>query len=109
MPVKITHVILYRKNMGQRYMFFRKYTNQKISLGGNAFLFLCFRNLVYGVNDDGTMFSITKEQSDNIVKTLGNIAFNNLSQSIQIQHNTIMYSENALLFISLNKRKSLFI
>jgi len=55
--------------------------------------------LVFGVNDDATMFSVTKEQTDEIVKTLGNIALNNLSQSIQIQHNTIEYNGNALLFV----------
>jgi predicted HTH transcriptional regulator len=45
------------------------------------------------------MFSVTKEQTDETVKILGNIALNNLSQSIQIQHNTIEYDGNALLFI----------
>jgi predicted HTH transcriptional regulator len=55
--------------------------------------------LVFGVNNDASMFSVTKEQTDEIVKTLGNIALNNLSQSIQIQHNTIEYNGNALLFI----------
>ena len=54
---------------------------------------------VFGVNNDATMFSVTKEQTDEIVKTLGNIAKNNLSQSIQIQHNTIDYNGHALLFI----------
>ena len=55
--------------------------------------------LVYGMNDDASMFSITKEQTDEIVKTLGNIALNNLSQSIQIQHNTIAYTGYSLLFV----------
>jgi predicted HTH transcriptional regulator len=55
--------------------------------------------LVYGLNDDATMFSVTREQTDEIVKTLGNIALHNLSQSIQVQHNTIEYNGNALLFI----------
>jgi len=55
--------------------------------------------LVFGVNNDASMFSVTKEQTDEIVKTLGNIALNNLSQSVQIQHNTIEYNGNALLFI----------
>ena len=55
--------------------------------------------LVYGVNNNATMFSITKEQADEIVKTLGNIALHNLSQPIQIQHDTIEYEGNALLFI----------
>jgi predicted HTH transcriptional regulator len=55
--------------------------------------------LVFGVNDDATLFSVIKEQSDEIVKKLGNIALNNLSQSIQILHNTVEYDGNALLFI----------
>jgi predicted HTH transcriptional regulator len=55
--------------------------------------------LVYGVNDDTTMFSVTKNDADAIIKKLGNIALNNLSQSIQIQHDTIDYEGNALLFI----------
>ncbi|MDR0231404.1 MAG: putative DNA binding domain-containing protein [Dysgonamonadaceae bacterium] len=55
--------------------------------------------LVFGVNNDATMFSVAKEQADEIIKTLGNIALNNLSQSIQIQHNTTEYNGNALLFI----------
>ena len=55
--------------------------------------------LVFGVNNNSNMFSVTKEQTDKIVKTLGNIALNNLSQSIQIQHNTIEYNSNSLLFV----------
>jgi predicted HTH transcriptional regulator len=55
--------------------------------------------LVYGVNNDATLFSVTKEESEIIIKKLGNIALHNLSQSIQIQHNTIEYEGNALLFI----------
>jgi predicted HTH transcriptional regulator len=55
--------------------------------------------LVYGVNDDSTMFSVTKQEADEIIKKLGNIAKNNLSQSIQIQHDTIEYEGNALLFL----------
>ena len=55
--------------------------------------------LVYGLNDDATMFSVTKAHADEIIRKLGNIALNNLSQSIKIQHNTIEYNGNALLFI----------
>ena len=32
--------------------------------------------LVFGVNDDASMFSVSKEQTDIIVRTLGNIALN---------------------------------
>jgi hypothetical protein len=51
------------------------------------------------VNDDATLFSVTKEEADTVIKTLGNIALNNLSQSVQIQHDTIDYGGNALLFV----------
>jgi hypothetical protein len=54
--------------------------------------------LVYGVNDDATMFSVTKADANIIIKKLGNIALNNLSQSMQIQHDTIEYEGNTLLF-----------
>jgi predicted HTH transcriptional regulator len=54
--------------------------------------------LVYGVNDDASMFSVTKADADTVIKKLGNIALNNLSQSIQIQHDTIEFEGNALLF-----------
>jgi predicted HTH transcriptional regulator len=30
--------------------------------------------LVYGVNDDATMFSVTKADADTVIKKLGNIA-----------------------------------
>jgi predicted HTH transcriptional regulator len=55
--------------------------------------------LVYGVNDDATLFSVTKKEVDTVIKTMGNIALNNLSQSVQIQHDTIDYEGNALLFV----------
>jgi predicted HTH transcriptional regulator len=55
--------------------------------------------LVYGVSDDATLSSISKEEADQIVKKLGNIALNNLSQSVKIEHAVVEYSGNALLFI----------
>lgn len=55
--------------------------------------------LVYGVNDDGTLFSLDKRQIDEIVKKLGNIAHNNLSNHIQIEHTVQKYNGKDLLFI----------
>lgn len=55
--------------------------------------------LVYGVNDDGSLFSLGKEQIDDIVKKLGNIAHNNLSHRIQIEHAVEPYNGENLLFI----------
>lgn len=55
--------------------------------------------LVYGVNDDGSLFSLGKEQVDDIVKKLGNIAHNNLSHRIQIEHAIEPYNGENLLFV----------
>lgn len=55
--------------------------------------------LVFGVNNDGSMFSIQKEDADSIIQKLGNIASNNLNRAIKIEHSIIDYNENALLFI----------
>ena len=55
--------------------------------------------LVYGVNDDGSLFSMPKEQIDEIVKRLGNIAHNNLSNHIQIEHSVQCYEGHNLLFV----------
>lgn len=55
--------------------------------------------LVYGVNGDGTLFSLAKNQIDEIVKKLGNIAYHNLSNNIQIQHAVLKYKGENLLFI----------
>ena len=55
--------------------------------------------LVYGVNDDGSLFSMPKEQIDEIVKWLGNIAHNNLSNHIQIEHSVQCYEGHNLLFV----------
>lgn len=55
--------------------------------------------LVYGVNNDGTCFSITKDEIDKIVQTLGNIAHNNLVYSIPIEHSILDYKGYSLLFV----------
>lgn len=60
---------------------------------------LCGGILVYGVNDDGSLFSVDKAQVDEIVKKLGNIAYNNLSSHIQIEHSVQCYEGHSLLFV----------
>lgn len=55
--------------------------------------------LVFGVNDDASLFSVTQEETAEIIKRLGNIAKNNLSYSITIEHWTTEYKGCALLFI----------
>ena len=55
--------------------------------------------LVYGVNDNATLFSVTKEQSDEIIRKLGNIARHNLMPPISLEHTTLDFNGNSLLFI----------
>jgi len=55
--------------------------------------------LVFGVNDDATFSSLTKEEVEEITKKLGNIAKNNLAWSVQLEHAVIDYNGYALLFI----------
>lgn len=55
--------------------------------------------LVYGVNNDGTCFDLTKEEIDKTVQTLGNIAQNNLVYAIPIEHSVMTFEGHSLLFI----------
>ena len=60
---------------------------------------------VFGVNDDGTCFTVTKDELDEIVKKLGNIAKNNLSHSIAIEHCSLVYEGHSLLFVYVPEQK----
>lgn len=60
--------------------------------------------LFFGVNDDATFSSMTKEACDDIIKKLGNIAKNNLSSSISVEHWTTDYKGHALLFIHISEQ-----
>jgi len=53
----------------------------------------------YGINDDATFYSLSKEEIGEIVKKLGNIAHNNLSQAIDIDHAVIDYEGHPILFV----------
>lgn len=55
--------------------------------------------LVFGVNDDASLFSVTKEQADEIIRKFGNIARNNLIPPIPLEHATLDFNGNSLLFI----------
>lgn len=55
--------------------------------------------LVFGVNNDATLCSINKDECEEIIQRLGNIAKNNLSVSITIEHWTTEYKGHSLLFI----------
>jgi predicted HTH transcriptional regulator len=55
--------------------------------------------LVFGVKNDGSLNSVTRQTADTIVSTIGNIAVNNLNHPIAIQHFITDYEGFSLLFI----------
>lgn len=55
--------------------------------------------LVYGVNNDGSCFDMQKDEIDAIIQKLGNIAQNNLANSIQIEHAIMFFEGKSLLFV----------
>lgn len=61
--------------------------------------------LVFGVDNDGACHSIDKQEADNIVQQMGNIARNNLAFSIQIEHSILEYQGCSLLFIHIPEQK----
>ena len=54
---------------------------------------------VFGVNNDGSCFSVSQSNAEEIVQRLGNIAKNNLAYSIKIDHDILEYNGNSLLFV----------
>ncbi len=55
--------------------------------------------LAYGINNDASFHSLSKEETDETIRTLGNIAHNNLSYPIAIEHDVIAYNHTPILFI----------
>ncbi|GHT51072.1 hypothetical protein AGMMS49982_07600 [Bacteroidia bacterium] len=64
----------------------------------------------FGVNDDATLFSLSKEEADAIIQRLGNIARNNLTQAVLIQHAILDFESYSLLFVHVpeNREKPVF-
>lgn len=55
--------------------------------------------MVYGINDDTSFAPLAKDETEQTLRTLGNIAKNNLSVSIALEHAVLDYNGNALLFV----------
>jgi ATP-dependent DNA helicase RecG len=55
--------------------------------------------LVYGVNNDGTLFSVSQEEADKTVTLLGNIAKNNLNIAVGLEHCIMEFKGFHLLFV----------
>ncbi|MBC6425137.1 MAG: putative DNA binding domain-containing protein [Ekhidna sp.] len=57
--------------------------------------------LVYGIGNDGKHRPLEKSEMDDIIQKVGNIARNNLTQPIGIDHAISEYEGNAILFIKI--------
>ena len=55
--------------------------------------------LAFGVNNDTTFTSLSKDEIEEVANKLGNIAKNNLAWSVQLEHAVVDYQGHALLFI----------
>ncbi len=53
----------------------------------------------FGINDDVTFSPLSKNDIEEIVKKMGNIAHNNLSQAVDIDHAVLDYNGHHILFI----------
>ncbi len=62
--------------------------------------------LVYGIDNDGVPYSMEKDQIEKVVKKLSNIAKNNLSFSITIEHAVMEYMK-AMLYSSYSYQNSI--
>lgn len=60
-------------------------------VGGETFAF--------GVNDDATLFTPSREQAEEIVNRLGSIARNNLHIPIKLEHASAEYEGHGILFV----------
>ncbi|MDO9633601.1 MAG: ATP-binding protein [Paludibacter sp.] len=57
--------------------------------------------LAYGIGNDGSSKSLSKEEMDSIVQKLGNIARNNLAQPIGIEHAVTEFNGQPVLIIKI--------
>lgn len=55
--------------------------------------------LVFGMNDDTTFTTLSKNEIEEITNKLSNIAKNNLAWSVQLEHTVVDYQGHVLLFI----------
>lgn len=60
-------------------------------MGGGTFAF--------GVNNDATLFAPTRDQAEDIVDRLGSIARNNLHFPIKLEHASVEYEGQGILFV----------
>ena len=62
--------------------------------------------MVFGVNDGAYFESLSKEDVEEIIKKLGNIAKNNLAWSIQLEHAVLDFEGHPLLFVHIPEQQN---
>lgn len=60
--------------------------------------------LAFGIKNDGTPSPLTKDEIDLIVQKLGNIARNNLTPPVSIDHAVVDFKGNPVLFIKISEQ-----
>ena len=65
--------------------------------GGGTFAF--------GVNNDASLFTPSREQAEDIIKKIGNIARNNLNISIRIEHTSVDMDGYGILLVHVPEQK----
>lgn len=62
--------------------------------------------LAIGIKDDATFVDLDKETIEQVTKTLGNIAKNNLAWSIQLEHAVLDYEGHSVLFVRIPEQQN---
>lgn len=62
--------------------------------------------LAIGIKDDATFVDLDKDTIEQVTKTLGNIAKNNLAWSIQLEHAVLDYEGHSVLFVRIPEQQN---
>ena len=62
--------------------------------------------LAFGVNDDASFEDLSREEIEEIVKRMGNIALHNLAWSVQLEHAVLDFEGHAVLFVRIAEQPS---
>lgn len=57
--------------------------------------------LIFGLNDDGSFCRLDKNKTDEIVRKIGNIARNNVTPPIAIEHDITTFDSNEILIVKI--------
>lgn len=61
--------------------------------------------MAFGIGNDGSLRSVSREETEETIKKLGNIARNNLAQPVTIDHALVSYKGHSVLFIHIEESR----